>query len=560
MDQPLRRRADGGVESRDRELPEGHMMRWRDLRLALRLGIGFGLVTLLVCVIAVVGLQGMGRLRDAAGQLDSARELTEAAGQAKFRTADFAGWQTGYAFDTLRGVPGATADDAGQRAEFLASTAAFAEDLDRLQALPLTDTELEQLAATRVAFTAYLRVDDQVIAGYRRGTPEAAVAAGDLASGAALEHFAVMADNVTGLVASVRERSTAATTAATDAADTAERTLLLVAALAAGLAALLAWAITRSVTRPVRAMGDVLAAMADGDLRVRADESRRDEIGAMAGRCNVALGALGAAMEHMNANATTLASAAEQLTATSSRMSVTAAESASQAGVVATAADQVSSGVQTVAAGTEEMDASIREIAQNASGASAVAAEAVTTARATTATVTELGRSSAEISEVVRVITAIAEQTDLLALNATIEAARAGEAGKGFSVVATEVKELAQETAKATESIARRVEAIQAGTGAAIAAIDGISEIIGRISDAQTTIAAAVEEQTATTNEMARNVSEVATGAGEIARNIGSVASAAEEATSGAGQTAQAAEELSRMAGDFTALVGRFRY
>jgi methyl-accepting chemotaxis protein len=126
--------------------------------------------------------------------------------------------------------------------------------------------------------------------------------------------------------------------------------------------------------------------------------------------------------------------------------------------------------------------------------------------------------------------------------------------------VATEVKELAQETARATESITRRVEAIQAGTGAAIAAIDGISEIVGRINDAQTTIAAAVEEQTATTNEMARNVSEVAAGAGEIARTIGSVALAAEEVTSGAGQTAQASEELSRMAEEFTALVGRFRY
>jgi methyl-accepting chemotaxis protein len=535
-------------------------MRWHNVRLGLRLGIGFGSVTLLAVVIAVVGLQGMGQLREAAEQLDSAREVTEAAGQAKFRTADFAGWQTGYAFDTLRGVPGATSDDVGQRAEFLASTAAFAEDLHRLDELPLTDAEREQLAVTRTAFTAYLQVDDQIIAGYRGGTPEAVLAAGDLASGAALEHFAVMADNASALVASVQERSAAAAAQATDAADTAQRTLLLGTVLAAVLAAGLAWVSTRSVTRPVRAMGDVLAAMADGDLRARADDSRRDELGAMAGRCNAALGALAAAMERMNANAATLAKAAEELTATSSRMSATAGESASQASVVSAAADQVSSGVQTVAAGTEEMDASIREIAQNASSASAVAAEAVATARTTTATVAELGRSSAEISEVVRVITAIAEQTDLLALNATIEAARAGEAGKGFSVVATEVKELAQETAKATESIARKVEAIQAGTGAAITAIEGISEIVARIDDAQTTIAAAVEEQTATTNEMARNVSEVATGAGEIARNISSVATAAAEARSGAGQTAEAAEELSRMAGELTALVGRFRY
>ena len=535
-------------------------MRWGDLRLGLRLGIGFGLVTLLAAVTAIVGLQGLARLGGAADQLAAARSMTEAAGQAKFRTADFAGWQTGYAFDILRGVPGATFDDVGQRAEFLASTAAFTEDLDRLEALPLTAAANDHLAATRTAFTAYVQVDQQVIGGYRTGTPQGMAAAGDLASGAALEHFGVMADDVTALVDSVRERSEAAAAGATDAAEVARRTLVLVAVLAAVAAALLARLITRSITRPVRAMGDVLAVMADGDLRVRADDSRRDEIGAMAGRCNTALDAFAAAMRHMDTNAATLAVAAEQLSATSGRMSATAEESASQAGVVSTAAGQVSSGVQTVAAGTEEMDASIREIAQNASGASSVAAQAVATARETAATVAELGRSSAEISEVVRVITAIADQTDLLALNATIEAARAGEAGKGFSVVATEVKELAQETARATESITRRVEAIQAGTGAAIAAIDGISEIVGRINDAQTTIAAAVEEQTATTNEMARNVSEVAAGAGEIARTIGSVALAAEEVTSGAGQTAQASEELSRMAGEFTALVGRFRY
>src|SRR3712207_4671236 len=166
------------------------------------------------------------------------------------------------------------------------------------------------------------------------------------------------------------------------------------------------------------------------------------------------------------------------------------------------------------------MGASINEIAQNAAEAARVAGTAVQAAEETTRTVSKLGVSSQEIGEVVKTITSIAEQTNLLALNATIEAARAGEAGKGFAVVANEVKELAQETAKATEDIARRVDAIQADTAGATTAISGIAGIISQINDFQLTIASAVEEQGATTAEMNRSVSEAATGSGEIAGSI----------------------------------------
>jgi methyl-accepting chemotaxis protein len=189
-----------------------------------------------------------------------------------------------------------------------------------------------------------------------------------------------------------------------------------------------------------------------------------------------------------------------------------------------------------------------------------VAARAVTAAETTTATVAKLGESSAEIGNVVKVITSIAEQTNLLALNATIEAARAGEAGKGFAVVANEVKELAQETAKATEDIAKRVLAIQGDTKAAVAAIEEISSIVAQISDRQTTIASAVEEQTATTNEMSRSVQEAASGTTEIATNITGVSAAADSTTQSLGQTRAAVDELSRMAADLRTTVGRFSY
>jgi methyl-accepting chemotaxis protein len=171
----------------------------------------------------------------------------------------------------------------------------------------------------------------------------------------------------------------------------------------------------------------------------------------------------------------------------------------------------------------------------------------------------KLGASSAEIGNVIKVITAIAEQTNLLALNATIEAARAGEMGKGFAVVASEVKDLAQETARATEDISRRVEAIQSDTTGAVTAIEEISNVIQRISEFQTTIASAVEEQTATTAEMSRSVSEAASGTGEIAQNITGVAEAARMTSQGVTETQQATTELARMSTELSGLVSTFR-
>ncbi len=254
-------------------------------------------------------------------------------------------------------------------------------------------------------------------------------------------------------------------------------------------------------------------------------------------------------------SAQTLGSASEELSANSKQMVSNAEETSTQASVVSAAAEQVSRNVQTVATGTEEMSASIREIAKNALDAAKVAAVAVKTAETANATVSKLGESSAEIGKVIKVITSIAQQTNLLALNATIEAARAGEAGKGFAVVANEVKELAKETAKATEDISQKIEAIQNDTRSAVAAIGEISGVISKINDYQNTIASAVEEQTATTNEISRNVAEAAKGSSEIAENITGVAATAKSATTGAVDSQRASEELSRMAADLQAIV-----
>jgi len=252
-----------------------------------------------------------------------------------------------------------------------------------------------------------------------------------------------------------------------------------------------------------------------------------------------------------------LASASEELTATSQQMSANAEETSAQASVVSASSEQVNKNLQTVATGSEEMSASIKEIAKNAHESAKVASGAVKVAEDTTLIVGKLGDSSTEIGQVIKVITSIAQQTNLLALNATIEAARAGEAGKGFAVVANEVKELAKQTAKATEDISRKIEAIQGDTKNAVGAIGQISEVIKQVNDISNTIANAVEEQNATTNEMARNVGEAAKGSGEITKNIGGVADAAKSTTQGANDSLKAAQALTKMSGDLRDLVQR---
>jgi len=253
-------------------------------------------------------------------------------------------------------------------------------------------------------------------------------------------------------------------------------------------------------------------------------------------------------LEQVNSSATTLGSSAEEMTAVSTQMASAAEDTSSQANVVSAASDQVRKNVQTVSTGVDEMNAAVREISQNATEASRVAEQAVLDANQANASVSKLGDSSAEIGKVIKVITSIAEQTNLLALNATIEAARAGEAGKGFAVVANEVKELAKETARATEDISEKIEAIQTDTIGAVESIQKIGEVIAKVNDISNTIASAVEEQTATASEMGRNVGEAAKGTVEIAENITSVAQAAQNTAQGATNCQKAASELAQMA------------
>jgi methyl-accepting chemotaxis protein len=315
-----------------------------------------------------------------------------------------------------------------------------------------------------------------------------------------------------------------------------------------------------AVVAPINEAAHSLDRLAARDLTARMQGDYHGDFAKIKLALNQAADELGATITAIGQNANVLAGSSEELKIVSQQMSANAEETSAQTNVVSAAAEEVSKSVQTVATGAEEMGASIREIAKNATEAAKIASQAVKVAETTNATVEKLGESSMEIGNVVKVITSIAEQTNLLALNATIEAARAGEAGKGFAVVANEVKELAKETAKATEDISRKIEAIQGDTRGAVEAITEIGGIIKQVNDIAGTIASAVEEQSATTNEITRNIGEAARGSSEIAQNITGIMQAAQSTTTGASDTQTAAAELSKMAAELQGLVGQFQY
>ncbi|MBZ5739282.1 methyl-accepting chemotaxis protein [Nocardioides mangrovi] len=371
-----------------------------------------------------------------------------------------------------------------------------------------------------------------------------------------------IAEQISSVLGAISDSEAAQAATAAKDAESAYRSarLLAILVLLVGSAAVLVVGllIARGIATAVGRVRAVADALAEGDLTRSSGVDSTDEVGLMGASLDTATVNLRELLAAMNESSEALAAASEELSASSQQIAAGAEETSVQAGVVSGAADEVSRNVHIVAAGAEQMGASIREIATSANDAARVASQAVTMATTTNESVAKLGVSSQEIGNVVKTITSIAEQTNLLALNATIEAARAGEAGKGFAVVANEVKELAQETARATEDIARRVETIQGDTSDAVDAIGEISTIITTINDYQLTIASAVEEQTATTNEMSRNVAEASTGSSEIAQNINGVSAAADGTTQALAQTRTAVDEVSRMASELRSSVGRF--
>ncbi len=360
--------------------------------------------------------------------------------------------------------------------------------------------------------------------------------------------------------------------------------LLLVVGLGLGG---MVWVAT-GVTGPLATMTAAMRRLAGGDTASPIPGgARRDEIGAMAGALEVFRDTMirtrrleeETALARASAEAQRRAgmrqmadgfeqavggvigmvsAAASELQATAESMSATAGETASQSTGAAAAASRAAANVGAVAAAAEELGASVSEIARQVTDSSSLAQAAVTEANATAGLVQDLSQAASRIGDVVALISQIAAQTNLLALNATIEAARAGPAGRGFAVVAAEVKELAGQTAKATEEIGRQIGQIQGSTGHAVEAIEGIGTRIREIAGMAATVAATVEQQGAATQEIVRNVTHAASGTGEVTTSIAGVAGAAEETGAAASQVLTSASELSRQSEHLTAEVKRF--
>ena len=336
--------------------------------------------------------------------------------------------------------------------------------------------------------------------------------------------------------------------------------LLLIGLAATAIATLLALSVTHSIVGPVELAMHALEATAKGDLTTNLPAGGEDELGRLANALNEACGSLRSTLMEVVDGINTVASASAELSAVSSQVEVNSEGTTHQAQAVSKVSADVNESVQSVAVASEKNAESIREIAHNLTESVKIAADAVETAQKTNETIANLGTSSAEIGEVIKVIQSIAQQTNLLALNATIEAARAGDAGRGFSVVANEVKELAKSTSAATEDIATKIETMQTNTANAVAAISTIGQIIEKISTLQHTISVAIEQQTMTTNEISRSIQDAAEGARQIDQSTTVVAQAAMNTTDGANQTKIAANELAELSARLNHLIGKFQF
>lgn len=518
------------------------------ISLKVKLGIGFGVLLFLAGGIGLVSYTSTNRLSDLTDEMDKQQKKTILASQAdgglELQTSSTRGYVLSGTEATLKRHQDGIAE--------------YDKAMGELKSLLQTEKGQEVWGQANESGKALRALQEQAIELRRNGkakeaadllfTERASQVRAD--AEAQIDKLQELIDRLREAAAAEHERVEASTIRLVVA--------LVLIGLVVGLGVSIV--IVRSITGALAKMLVLIEEIAANNLAIEDMEiTSHDEIGRAGNALNRMKNSLSEMIQSIASTAEQVAVASEELSSTSQQITANSEETSTQAQVVSSASEQVNKNLQTVATGSEEMSASIKEIAKNAHESASVATGAVKVAEETNQIVGKLGESSTEIGQVIKVITSIAQQTNLLALNATIEAARAGEAGKGFAVVANEVKELAKQTAKATEDISRKIEAIQGDTKGAVGAISQIGDVIKQVNDISNTIATAVEEQNATTNEMARNVGEAARGSSEIAKNIAGVAEAAQNTAHGAGDSHKAAQTLAEMSTKLRELVSQFK-
>jgi len=525
-------------------------MSWfSNLKIGKKLGLAFGIVLILMGVMGIFCLLQMSKLN--ANVLDIGDNWMASItyiSQLRFDASKLRRFEMNYIV---------AADKSSAQSVLDEATAQIAADEKLYEPTIASEEERALYQGFRSAWDKHVAVKDRCMELARQGKQkEAEVLSGTegVPTFAAADQF--LADdvklNISGGAAAMKSA------AGTYSSSRYWVVGLLFGAIAIGL--LVAVGLARSSSSSATRMLAMIQQVAAKNLTINDMEiTSEDEIGQAGIALNQMKNNLHSVVQSIAETATHVASASEELNATSQQISANSEETSAQAGVVSTASQSVNQNLQSVSTGADEMTTTIQSIATSAHEAATVAGNAVQTAQTANVTVAKLGESSAEIGQVIKVITSIAQQTNLLALNATIEAARAGEAGKGFAVVANEVKELAKQTAKATEDISRKITAIQTDTQGAVDAIASIGSVIKQVNDISGTIATAVEEQSATTNEMTRNVADAAKGSAEITQNIAGVADSARGTSNSANESQKAANQLAEMAVQLQGLVAQFK-
>jgi methyl-accepting chemotaxis protein len=529
------------------------------LRIGVKLGLGFGVVLALMLISGILTYYRLATIKDASSTITDMRIPTMEAARIIQDRLDYTGSKARHAI--LAGTQPARRAKAQQ--SFDDAWAIVDQQLATLEEFaPKWSLQVnrDRLASLKENLPKIRAEQQRTMDEAANGSRDAIVRAGDDYADRVTPFLDSNVKTLSGMVDSFVEY------AEKDKAklDSANSATSWTVGISIGLSLLVGFGISfvlsRRISSIVGAVLEQAESIAAGDLTVQeAQANSQDELGDLARAINKMHTSLKEVIHSISETAQNVANASEEFSAVSEQISANSEETSAQANTVSSATEQVNRGLQTVASATEQMSASIREIAKNTTEAAKVADGAMKTALETNAVVAKLGESSAEIGQVIKVITSIAQKTDLLALNATVEAARAGDVGAGFAVVANEVKELAKQTAAATEDISRKIETIQADAKGAVEAIGSISGVIGQVNTISGTIATAVEEQSATTSEMSRNVSEAAKGASEVAQNIQGVAQAAQSTSHGAGDSQKAAKSLAEMSTHLRELVGRFK-